>query len=79
MTNWAQQTTEPTTLLRGLRGAAPDIMKTFAGIAQAATVSKALDARTRELIALGIAVAVRCDDCIAFSCQGRRGTRRDKR
>jgi len=31
-----------------------------------ATVSKALDAKTKELIALGIAVAVRCDDCIAF-------------
>ena len=28
--------------------------------------SKALDAKTKELIALGIAVAVRCDDCIAF-------------
>ena len=41
-------------------------MKAFAGIAQAATVSKALDAKTKELIALGIAVAVRCDDCIAF-------------
>jgi AhpD family alkylhydroperoxidase len=41
-------------------------MKAFAGIAKAATVSKALDARTKELIALGIAVAVRCDDCIAF-------------
>ena len=41
-------------------------MKAFAGIAKAATVSKALDAKTKELIALGIAVAVRCDDCIAF-------------
>ena len=41
-------------------------MKAFAGIAQAATVSKVLDAKTKELIALGIAVAVRCDDCIAF-------------
>jgi AhpD family alkylhydroperoxidase len=29
-------------------------------------VSKAPDAKTKELIALGIAVAVRCDDCIAF-------------
>ena len=38
-------------------------MKAFAGIAKAATVSKALDGKTKELIALGIAVAVRCDDC----------------
>ena len=27
---------------------------------------KALDAKTKELIALGIGVAIRCDDCIAF-------------
>jgi AhpD family alkylhydroperoxidase len=66
MTNWPQQTNELSTLLRSLRGTAPDVMKAFAGIAKAATVSKALDAKTKELIALGIAVAVRCDDCIAF-------------
>jgi AhpD family alkylhydroperoxidase len=37
-------------------------MKGFAGIAQAALAPKALDAKTKELIA----VAVRCDDCIGF-------------
>jgi AhpD family alkylhydroperoxidase len=52
--------------LRNLRGGAPEVMKAFGAIAQAATAAKALDAKTKELIALGIAVAVRCDDCIAF-------------
>ncbi len=66
MNNWPQQTTELSALLRGLRGSTPDVMKAFAGIAKAATVSKVLDGKTKELIALGIAVAVRCDDCIAF-------------
>ena len=66
MKNWPEVTSELTALLRNLRGGAPDVMKAFAGIAQAATASKALDAKTKELIALGIAVAVRCDDCIAF-------------
>jgi AhpD family alkylhydroperoxidase len=66
MNNWPQLTTGLSTLLRDLRGGAPAIMKAFAGMAQAATGSKALDAKTKELIALGIAVAVRCDDCIAF-------------
>ena len=37
-----------------------------AGRCQRAAVTNALDAKTKELIALGIAVAVRCDDCIAF-------------
>ena len=47
MNNWPQLTTELSALLRNLRGAAPDVMKAFAGIAQAATVSKALDGRPR--------------------------------
>ena len=76
MTNWPQQTTDLSTLLRSLRGTAPDVMKAFAGIAKAATVSKALDAKTKELIALGIAVAVRCDDCIAFHVKACGGTGR---
>ena len=66
MSNWTQLTNDLSALLRNLRGAAPDVMKGFANIAQAASVAKALDTKTKELIALGIAVAVRCDDCIAF-------------
>ncbi len=41
-------------------------MKAFSAIAQAALAPKALDTKTKELIALGISVAVRCDDCVAF-------------
>ena len=41
-------------------------MKAFGNIAQAALAPKALDGKTKELIALGISVAIRCDDCIAF-------------
>jgi AhpD family alkylhydroperoxidase len=41
-------------------------MKAFATIAQAAGAPKALESKTKELIALAIAVAVRCDDCIGF-------------
>ena len=66
MNNWPQMTKELSAQLRILRGGAPEVMKAFAGMAQAAAVTKALDARTKELIALGIGVAVRCDDCIAF-------------
>ena len=55
-------------------------MKAFSSLAQAATVSKALDAKTKELIALGIAVAVRCDDCIAFHVKAalERGATKDE-
>jgi len=66
MKNWPQITKELTAQLKNLRGGAPEVMKAFSGIAQAALAPKALDAKTKELIALGIAVAVRCDDCIGF-------------
>jgi AhpD family alkylhydroperoxidase len=52
--------------LREMRSGAPDVMKAFAGLAQAALQKNALDTKTKELIALAISVAVRCEDCIAF-------------
>ena len=66
MKDWPQITKELTAQLRNLRGGAPEVMKAFSGMAQAAVAAKALDSKTKELIALGIAVAVRCDDCIGF-------------
>ena len=66
MTNWSELTAELKGLMRSLRGDTPDVMKAFSGLAQAALVPKALDAKTKELIAIGISVALRCDDCIGF-------------
>ena len=66
MTNWPAMTNESSRQLRNLRASAADVMKAFSGIAQSALAEKALNGKTKELIALAIAVAVRCDDCIAF-------------
>jgi AhpD family alkylhydroperoxidase len=66
MKNWPEMTKELTAQLRNLRGSAPEAMKGFSAIAQSALAPKALNGKTKELIALGIGVAVRCDDCIAF-------------
>ena len=55
--------------LKNLRAGAPDVMKAFSAMAQAALAPKALDTKTKELISLAIGVAVRCDDCIAFHTQ----------
>ncbi len=52
--------------LRELRGGTPDVMKSFSAMAQASPKTNALDTKTKELIALAIGVATRCDDCIAF-------------
>jgi AhpD family alkylhydroperoxidase len=47
----------------------PDLMKAFGSLAQAATATGALDKKTKELIALAIAVSTRCDGCIGFHTQ----------
>jgi AhpD family alkylhydroperoxidase len=64
--DWPETTKVLSAQLRNLRGGAPDVMKAFSGVAQTALAPKALDAKTKELIALGIGIAIRCDDCIAF-------------
>jgi AhpD family alkylhydroperoxidase len=53
-------------VLEGLRGGAPEVMRSFSGIAQAALKANTLDTKTKELIALGISVPTRCDECIGF-------------
>ena len=80
MDGWPQKITELKAQLRNLRTGAPEVMKAFSSIAQAALSSKALDAKTKELIALGIAVAVRCDDCVAFHAKAavEQGATRDE-
>jgi AhpD family alkylhydroperoxidase len=52
--------------LAGLRTSTPEVMKSFSELGRAATASGALDAKTKELIALALSVAVRCDPCIGF-------------
>src|SRR5487761_2803642 len=66
MTKWPEHTKDLSAHLRTLRSGAPEVMKAFSGLAQAALAPKALDAKSKELIALGISVAIRCDDCIGF-------------
>ena len=41
-------------------------MKSFSELGRAATASGAIDAKTKELIALALSVAARCDPCIGF-------------
>lgn len=44
----------------------PGPISGFAGLHKAATADGALNAKTKELIALGISVALRCEPCIAY-------------
>ena len=49
-----------------LRADIPDTMKGFSAMALSASKAGALDAKTKELIALGISIAAHCDGCIGF-------------
>jgi len=64
--DWPQMARDLTGAIKEVRLGSPDVMKAFSAMAQAATRPGALDARTKELVALAIAVAIRCDGCIAF-------------
>lgn len=64
--DWQDYMKQLSPQLRELRLGTPDVMKNFSGMAQAALKTNALDTKTKELIALAIGVATRCDDCIAF-------------
>jgi AhpD family alkylhydroperoxidase len=52
--------------IRKLRKDIPDTMQAFSALAQAATRDGALDKKTKELVALALGVAARCDGCIGF-------------
>ena len=44
----------------------PAVMAGFGALHEASIAKGALDSKTKELIALGIAITVRCDGCISF-------------
>ena len=52
--------------LKKLRNDIPETMQAFSALAKAATRDGALDKKTKELIALSIGIATRCDGCIGF-------------
>jgi AhpD family alkylhydroperoxidase len=65
--------------MRDLRHASPEVLKSFGEMARAANGGDALDAKTKELIALAISVATRCAPCIAYHAEGavKRGASRE--
>jgi AhpD family alkylhydroperoxidase len=78
--NWPQMATELSGAIKELRGGAPEVMKAFSAMAQAALKANALDTKTKELISLAIAVAIRCDGCITYHADAamKQGATRDE-
>jgi len=49
-----------------LRKLIPDTMNGFTAMAKSATQTKAIDEKTKEMIALALGVAAHCDGCLGF-------------
>ena len=64
--NYPAITAEIAATLGKLHKEIPAVMQGFAGLAKGATAEGALSTKTKELIALALGVAARCDGCIGF-------------
>ncbi|GAB2180105.1 carboxymuconolactone decarboxylase family protein [Denitratisoma sp. agr-D3] len=64
--SFAVITADVSKALGKLRSAIPDTMKGFAALSQGALAEGSLSVLQKELIALAIGVASRCDACIGF-------------
>lgn len=62
-------TTGISTQLAKMRKEMPEVMAGFSALAAAATKDGALDKKTKELIAMALAVANHCPGCIGFHSQ----------
>ena len=52
--------------LKTFRQSQSDVMQAFSALAASATKDGALSKKTKELIALALGIAARCDGCIGF-------------
>lgn len=66
MMDWQKYRNELGGRLGDLGKLSPDTMKGYGLIANAGDTSGSLDMKTRELIAIAVAVTTRCDGCIAI-------------
>ncbi|HSB86561.1 MAG TPA: carboxymuconolactone decarboxylase family protein [Ilumatobacteraceae bacterium] len=55
---------------RALRQAIPDVYQGYSELSKAALAAGTLERKTKELIALAIAVTLRCDGCMAAHARG---------
>ena len=63
---WPQANRSLSKLIVGYRKEAPEIAGAFSSLAKGAIKPGALDSKTKELMALAVGIAARCDGCIGF-------------
>ena len=67
--SYREITSDVSRSLAKLRADIPDTTRGFSALAQAATRDGALDRKTKELIAMALSVAARCDACLGFHAE----------
>ena len=65
-TDWKTANRTLSQSIQEYRKSAPDLATTFSALAEAATRSGALSSKMKELVALAIGIAGRCDGCVGF-------------
>ena len=58
-----------TAQLGSFRAGVPEVSKSFSDLGRAAMAGGAIDRKTKELIAVALSVAARCDPCIGYHVQ----------
>ncbi|WP_269584210.1 carboxymuconolactone decarboxylase family protein [Roseibium sp. Sym1] len=66
VSDWEDFVAQTDQRMAAVRKGIPDVAKGFGALAKAATAPGALDAKTKELIALAIGITARCDGCLAY-------------
>ena len=64
--NWTDKRDATKDQLRRLNAAIPDATRAFGGLGKAVKDGGTLDFKTKEFVALGIAVGLRCEACIVL-------------
>ena len=80
MLDWKQYRDEIAARLRDIRVSKPDIIKGYTTLSRAGQKAGHLDEKTRELVALAVAITLRCDGCITVHTAeaGERGATREE-
>jgi AhpD family alkylhydroperoxidase len=68
-THYQEVTKQIAKRMGALGKAVPNVMQSFQAMNKAAMANGVLDAKTKELIALAIGVAARCEGCVGFHTQ----------
>ncbi len=78
--SWNDKLNDTRNQLRGLNKTIPDATRAFGALGKAVKEGGVLEFKTKEFIALGIAVAMRCDACIVLHVDAliRAGATRDE-